>query len=231
MLFLSQRAALQSSAWTSRGGLLTCSCDGYPFRMRSVLAVVSGPFRPPPFGEVVWTEGWSSRVRPGAEAIRVARGLVPSRWPSVSPGGRCVGCAVSTGTVTDMASTSWCPARKSRTTATGAREGARRDRLAVAPAVGRPVRLPWAGGPRPAAGDAEPESSGSYRALGGRLQGCPPLAQRQRSPRCCAISRSRPAFTGRPSAPAPGCSARPRSARRTPPAGRARTATPPTASA
>ena len=38
-------------------------------------------------------------------------------------------------------------------------------------------------------------------------------------------------LTARPSAPGPGCSARPRSTRRTPPAGRAQTATPPTASA
>ena len=53
-----------------------------------------------------------------------------------------------------------------------------------------------------------------------------PLSTRKTS---FALERGR--LTGRPSAPAPGCSARPRSARRTPPAGRARTATPPTASA
>ena len=46
-----------------------------------------------------------------------------------------------------------------------------------------------------------------------------------------APARVPPAFTVRPFAPGPGCSARPRSAHRTPPADRARTATPPTASA
>ena len=53
-----------------------------------------------------------------------------------------------------------------------------------------------------------------------------PLSTRRTS---FALERGR--LTGRSSAPAPGCSARPRSARRTPPADRARTATPPTASA
>ena len=53
-----------------------------------------------------------------------------------------------------------------------------------------------------------------------------PLSTRKTS---FALERGR--LTGRPSAPAPGCSSRPRSARRTPPADRARTATPPTASA
>ena len=53
-----------------------------------------------------------------------------------------------------------------------------------------------------------------------------PLSTREIS---FALGRGR--LTSRPSAPAPGCSARPRSARRTPPADRARTATPPTASA
>ena len=89
---------------------------------------------------------------------------------------------------------------------------------------------------------------GQLPRFGGGLQGCPrwhvsggagaptvalatllrdqPLSTRKTS---FALERGR--LTGRPSAPAPGCSARPRSARRTPPADRARTATPPTASA
>ena len=147
---------------------------------------------------------------------------------------------------------------------------------------------PAAASPAP----APPESSGSYRAFGGRLQGCPPRGVRPRRWRCgCRARTARrsrdmrrgrhealrpdsvhggpstsahrrmvclsarraggerrrrinrflgvrspapaggsPALTVRPFAPGPGCSAPPRSARRTPPAGRARTATPPTAS-
>ena len=87
----------------------------------------------------------------------------------------------------------------------------------------------------------------------GRTPGLPPLAERQLhvsggagaptvalatllrdqplSTRKTSFALERGRLTGRPSAPAPGCSARPRSARRTPPADRARTATPPTASA
>ena len=71
----------------------------------------------------------------------------------------------------------------------------------------------------------------------GQTPGLPPLAlatllrDQPLSTRKTSLALERGRLTGRPSAPAPGCSARPRSARRTPPADRARTATPPTASA
>ena len=47
-----------------------------------------------------------------------------------------------------------------------------------------------AGHGRGPGGDAEPESSGSYRAFGGRLQGCPPRGLRPRRWRCGCRART-----------------------------------------
>ncbi len=97
-----------------------------------------------------------------------------------------------------------------------------RPPTAASPATAPPDRL--AATARPEA-DSRAAPVGPAAALATLLRD-QPLSTRKTS---FALERGR--LTGRPSAPAPGCSARPRSARRTPPAGRARTATPPTASA
>ena len=118
---------------------------------------------------------------------------------------------------------------------------------------GRTLRLPWG---RRATAAGRRRGTGIVAQLPrvrGQTPGLPPLAERQLhvsggagaptvalatllrdqplSTRKTSFALERGRLTGRPSAPAPGCSARPRSARRTPPADRARTATPPTASA
>ena len=119
---------------------------------------------------------------------------------------------------------------------------------------GQTARLPWAGGPRPPAGaatrnrnrraatarsgaDSRTAPVGRAAAACSRRRRAPTVAlatllrDQPLSTRKTSFALERGRLTGRPSAPAPGCSARPRSARRTPPADRARTATPPTASA